>query len=79
MRNQEYRTITISYQRKKVNTWVAAGQPDVVGMQAILDRLSADGWELVSLNPEQLEAGPGLGRWYLETTVYRAVFKRVSA
>jgi hypothetical protein len=77
MANWEYRSITIRYRGKRVKDWVSTADPDHVGMQAILDRHSADGWELVSLNPEQMEAGPGFGRWYIDTTVYRATFKRM--
>ena len=74
-----YRTITIQYVKKRVNDWVATGDSDAVGMQTILDRFASDGWELVSLNPEQMEAGPGFGRWYIDTTTYRATFKKALA
>jgi hypothetical protein len=53
-----------------------AGESDVVGMEAILNRMGSDGWELVSLVPESMEAGPGFGRWYIEASMYRATFKR---
>ena len=76
MARWQYRTTLIKYKRKKVRDWVALSEPDLVGMQAILDRHSAGGWELVSLNPEQMEAGPGFGRWFIDTTVYRATFRR---
>lgn len=75
----KYRTIAIEYRKKRVNNWVAAGEPDLVGMQVILDRFGSDGWELVNLYPEQMEAGPGFGRWYIDTTVYRATFRQALA
>jgi hypothetical protein len=79
MASVQYRTVAIEYQRKRINNWVLVGEPGVVGMQAVLDRLGSEGWELVSMYPESMEANPGFGRWYIETTVYRAIFRRTLA
>ena len=76
MAKWEYRTILIEYKQKKLRNWVAVDEPELVGMQAILDRYSSGGWELISLTAEQMVAGPGFGRWYVDATVYRAVFGR---
>jgi hypothetical protein len=76
MATLQYRTILIEYKRKRVKDWVAVGEPELVGMQAILDRFASGGWELLGLTPEQMEGGPGFGRWYFDTTVYRATFRR---
>jgi hypothetical protein len=72
----EYSTILIEYQQKRVRDWVAVHEPELVGMQAILDHYSSGGWELVSLTAEQMVAGPGFGRWHIDATVYRATFGR---
>lgn len=76
MAKWQYRTTLIQYKEKRIRNWVAADEPELIGMQAILDRYSSDGWELVGLTPEQMQAGPGFGRWYVDTTTYRATFKR---
>ena len=73
----KYCTVSINYDKKHKN-WVVENpekQP-LVGLQAILEAYGSDGWELVSLNPEQFEAFPGFGKWYVEPAVYRATFKR---
>ena len=74
----EHRTISIHYDKKTHKNWVVkyAERPPLVGLQAILEAYGSDGWELVSLNPEHLQAFPGFGKYYIEPGVYRATFKR---
>ena len=78
MRKWEYLTVCINYDKKKHKNWVIeyAGRPPLVGLQAILEAYGSDGWELLSLNPDHLQAFPGFGKWYIEPGVYRATFKR---
>ena len=73
----KYLTVSIKYE-KKHKDWVVeyAERPPLVGLQAILEAYGSDGWELVGLNPDQLQAFPGFGKWYVEPAVYRATFKR---
>ena len=74
----EYITIRINYEKKKHKDWVVeyASRSPVVGLQAILEAYGSEGWELVNLDPDHLEAYPGFGKWYIEPAVYRATFKR---
>jgi hypothetical protein len=74
----EYRTLEIGYDRKTHKDWVVeyAGQPPLVGLGAILAAYGAEGWELVGLGPDRLQAFPAFGRWDVEPHTYRATFKR---
>ena len=74
----EYRTISINYDRKRHKNWVVeyAEKPPLIGLQAILQAYGADGWELVSLHPDHLQAIAGFGKWHIEPGIYRATFKR---
>jgi hypothetical protein len=74
----EYLTFEIHYDRKKHKDWVLqfAERSPLVGMKAILEAYGADGWELVSLEPDGYRAIPGFGQWDLEPRIYRATFKR---
>lgn len=73
----EYRTLRAEYDKKRKKWVVKFGEsPPLVGLQAILDAYGAQGWELVSLNPEHFQVVAGLGQWYVEPEVYRATFKR---
>jgi hypothetical protein len=79
MKEWEYRTIQITYDRKEHKNWVlkqGGGQPPLIGLQAILGALGVQGWELVNMGPEHFEVHPALGKWYAEPVVYRATFKR---
>ena len=77
MKNWEYLTIHIRYDKKRKN-WVVeyAGKPPLVGLQEMLEAHGSQGWELVSLTPEHFEAAPGFGKWYVDPAAYRATFKR---
>ena len=74
----EHRTVGIRYRRKKHKNWVVeyAEEPPLVGLQAILEAYESDGWELISLVPEQYEAFPAFAKWHVDPVVYRAAFKR---
>jgi len=74
----EYHTIRIRYDKKGHKNWVVefAGKPPLVGLDAILNAYGSAGWELISLDPERLEAIPGFGKWFIEPGGYRATFKR---
>jgi hypothetical protein len=74
----EYHTIKIRYDKKKHKNWVVefAGKPALVGLDVILNAYGSGGWELISLDPERLEAIPGFGKWFIEPGGYRATFKR---
>jgi hypothetical protein len=74
----EYLTFEIHYDRKKHNDWVLQfpERPPVVGMEAILGAYGADGWELVSLEPDGYRVIAAFGGWDLEPRIYRATFKR---
>lgn len=74
----EYRTLRISYDKKEHKNWVVkyAGEPPLVGLQAILEAHGSHGWELVSLDVERMEAGVGMGKYHIEPVTYRATFKR---
>ena len=74
----EYHTIRIRYDKKEHKNWVVefAEKPSLVGLDAILNAYGAAGWELISLDPERLEAYPGFGKWSIEPGGYRATFKR---
>jgi mannose-6-phosphate isomerase-like protein (cupin superfamily) len=77
MPDWEYRTFRAGYDKKRKHWVVKIGEsPPLVGLQAILDVYGAQGWELVSLNPEHFQVVAGLGKWYVEPEVYRATFKR---
>ena len=78
MANWDYLTFDIRYEGKKHKDWVITytDHPPLVGLQEILKAHGAQGWELVSLLPEQFEVYPGFGRWVGEPTLYRATFKR---
>jgi hypothetical protein len=80
MAKWDYLTVRIRYEGKKHKDWVLeiAERAPLVGMQEILAKHSADGWELVSLTPEDQEAYPAFGKYSIQTTVYRATFKRPS-
>ena len=41
-----------------------------------LHALGEKGWELVSMNPERMEAYAGFAKWHIEPVEYRATFKR---
>ena len=74
----EYHTIGIRYDKKKHKNWVVefAGKPPLVGLDGILNAYGSGGWELISLDPEHLQAYPGFGKWFIEPGGYRATFKR---
>jgi hypothetical protein len=74
----EYRTIRITYDRRKGKDWVVEYRegPPVVGFQAILDAYGSRGWELISLNLESSRAVAGFGEWQIEPRSYRATFRR---
>jgi hypothetical protein len=74
----EYRTISITYDRRKEKDWVAerAERPLLVGFKAILEAYGSRGWELTSLNLERLQAVPEIGGWHIEPRAYRATFRR---
>ena len=74
----EYLTLSIEYDRKTHKNWVVefAGRPPLVGLQEILQAYGADGWELVGLAPDRMQAFPAWGRWDVEPQTYRATFKR---
>ena len=74
----EYRTIIIAYDDKTRKGWVDKSRrtSSVVGFEEILAWYAADGWELMSLNPERLRAVPGFGQWHIETRSHRATLKR---
>jgi hypothetical protein len=78
MKGWEYLTIPISYDDKKHKDWLVkfTEQPPLVGLTAILETYGSHGWELVSLEPERMEAFPGFGKWTIEPASYRATFKR---
>jgi hypothetical protein len=75
-----YLTVHIKYEGKKHKNWIleCAERPPLIGMQEILEKHGADGWELVSLTPEDQEAYPAFGKWGIQPTTYRATFKRSS-
>jgi hypothetical protein len=75
----EYRTISITYDRRKQKDWVAeyAERPPLVGFNAILEAYGSRGWELISLNLERLQAFAGFGGWHIEPRAYRATFRRL--
>jgi hypothetical protein len=74
----EHLTVGINYDNKKHKNWVIkhAGEPPLVGLQAILETYGSRGWELVGLNPERFQAVAGFAAWHIEPRVYRATFKR---
>ncbi len=78
MEKWEYLTVRVKYDGKKHKNWVLeyAGRPPLVGMPEILKAHGADGWELVSLTPEEQEAYPSFGKWSIQPTTYRSTFKR---
>lgn len=79
MKEWEYQTIQITYDRKQHKNWVlsqGSGQPPLIGLQAILGAFGAQGWELVNIGPDQFEVFPALGKYCVEPVVYRATFKR---
>jgi hypothetical protein len=78
MSTWEYLTIRIDYDRKQHKNWIVkyAEQPPLIGLSVILGNYGSRGWELVSLDPERLEAVPGFGKWTIEPASYRATFKR---
>jgi hypothetical protein len=78
MARWEYRTMSITYDRRKQKDWVAEHpeRPPLVGFKAILEAYGSRGWELVSLNPDRLQAVAGLGAWHIEPRAYRATFRR---
>jgi hypothetical protein len=75
-----YLTVRIRYDGKKHKNWILEypDRPPLVGMQGILEAHGADGWELVSLAPEDQKAYAAFGGWCVEPTTYRATFKRSS-
>jgi hypothetical protein len=78
MERWEYRTLSITYDRRKRKDWVAEyqGQAPIIGFQAVLERYGMAGWELVSLNLERWRAVPGLGEYSIEPSAYRVTFRR---
>jgi hypothetical protein len=79
MKEWEYQTIQIAYDKKEHKNWVLKQEgykPPLIGLQAILGAFGVQGWELVSMGPEHFEAYPGFGKWYAEPAIYRATFKR---
>jgi hypothetical protein len=75
----EYRTISITYDRRKQKDWVAeyAVRPPPVGFKAILEAYGSRGWELMSLNLKRLQAVAGFGEWHIEPRACRATFRRL--
>ena len=78
MTEWEYHTFMINYDKKQYKNWVfeRAEKPPLVGLQEILDAHGSQNWELVSLEAEHYEISVGLGKYYMDPTVYRATFKR---
>jgi hypothetical protein len=78
MNEWEYRTIQVPYDKKEHKNWVLKQKekPPIVGLQAILEAFGVQGWELVSMEPEQFGVYPEFGKWYAQPAVYRATFKR---
>ena len=74
----QYLTFEIHYDRRKHKDWVLqfAERSPLVGMKAILEAYGADGWELVSLEPDGYRVTPALGGWDIEPRIYRTTFKR---
>jgi hypothetical protein len=74
----EYRTISITYDRRTQKDWVAEhpDRPPLVGLEAVLEAYGSRGWELTSLNLERLQAVAGFGGWHVEPRAYRATFRR---
>jgi len=79
MAKWQYLTIVIEFDKKQLN-WVIgqAGQPSLVGLQAILESYGAQGWEMVSLQQEVSRVVAGWGGWWIEPNAYRATFKRAT-
>ncbi len=77
MNKWEHLTFSIGY-GKKQKDWILEfeGRPPLVGLQAILEAYGADGWELVSLQPDQYQVYPAFGQWSMEPARYRATLKR---
>ena len=74
-----YRSIVIAYDRGGRRGWIDTSRPDAppVPLDDILAHYAEAGWALISLNPEQLRAiTVPIGRYLIETTSHRAVFKR---
>lgn len=79
MTRWDYLTLLIGLSKKQRDYVLErAGSPPLIGLPAILAQYGADGWELVSLDPDQLKAYPGFGTWTIEPEQYRATFKRPS-
>ena len=78
MSKWQHLTIIINYEKKKHKDYVLefTGKAPLVGLATILEAYGSDGWELVSLNPDHLEAYPGFGKWQIDPAAYRATFKR---
>jgi hypothetical protein len=78
MTEWEYRTFKIEYDKKQYKNWVVerAEKPPLVGLQTILEEHGSRDWELVSLEAEQYEISVGIGKYFMDPTVYRATFKR---
>jgi len=74
----EYRTVRIVYEGKEHKDWIVrrVGQTPLVGLSLILEAYGIEGWELVSMNPERMEAYAGFAKWHIEPVEYRATFKR---
>ena len=81
MNKWEYVTLYITYDKKKHKNWVVSYNSGkiLVGLSAILETYGTQGWELVSLMPDALEAYPGFGQWIIAPQAYRATFKRPMA
>jgi hypothetical protein len=77
MSKWEFITLVIEYDKKKKD-WAVSYTDDkqVVGLERILNSYGSQGWEIVNLQSENLEAYPGFGKWSAIPTSYRATFKR---
>ena len=77
MQQWQYRTVIMVYERKE-KVWVLHYEDGsrLAGLQAALDNYGENGWELVSLMPEESHIVAGFGRWYRNVAIYRATFKR---
>ncbi|NLS78985.1 MAG: DUF4177 domain-containing protein [Chloroflexi bacterium] len=74
----EYKTVYIDFPKQQE---IRPGQRREAeqaysSAQAILNGYGEQGWELVSLRPEQLAAFTGSVRWEFQPQTYLAVFKR---
>lgn len=81
MNKWDYVTLHITYDKKKHKNWIVGynSGKTLVGLSTILETYGAQGWELVTLIPDHLEAYPGFGQWNIAPQTYRATFKRPMA